>query len=117
MWRKRRMCVLRRRVRGSWHPGPQDRAGATCIPAKVRDHMGRVAPWPRKSRPVAHAPRLGCPAAGSRGRWALWWAYWSVDRLERDPDGRLCSMDFAFDDRTQDLRERLLGFMDEQVYP
>ncbi len=26
-------------------------------------------------------------------------------------------MDFAFDDRTQDLRERLLAFMDEQVYP
>ena len=26
-------------------------------------------------------------------------------------------MDFAFDDRTQDLRERLLAFMDEHVYP
>ena len=26
-------------------------------------------------------------------------------------------MDFAFDDRTQDLRERLLAFMDERVYP
>jgi acyl-CoA dehydrogenase len=26
-------------------------------------------------------------------------------------------MDFAYDDRTQDLRERLLAFMDEQVYP
>jgi acyl-CoA dehydrogenase len=26
-------------------------------------------------------------------------------------------MDFAFDDRTQDLRERLLAFMDEYVYP
>jgi acyl-CoA dehydrogenase len=26
-------------------------------------------------------------------------------------------MDFAYDDRTQDLRERLSAFMDEQVYP
>jgi len=26
-------------------------------------------------------------------------------------------MDFAYDDRTQDLRERLLAFMDEHVYP
>jgi acyl-CoA dehydrogenase len=26
-------------------------------------------------------------------------------------------MDFAYDDRTQDLRERLLAFMDERVYP
>ena len=26
-------------------------------------------------------------------------------------------MDFAYDDRTQDLRERLLAFMDEYVYP
>jgi acyl-CoA dehydrogenase len=26
-------------------------------------------------------------------------------------------MDFAYDDRTQDLRERVLAFMDEQVYP
>src|SRR5579863_1941521 len=26
-------------------------------------------------------------------------------------------MDFAFDDRTQDLRERVLAFMDEHVYP
>ena len=26
-------------------------------------------------------------------------------------------MDFAYDDRTQDLRERLFAFMDEQVYP
>ena len=26
-------------------------------------------------------------------------------------------MDFAFDDRTQDLRERLFAFMDEHVYP
>jgi acyl-CoA dehydrogenase len=26
-------------------------------------------------------------------------------------------MDFAFDDRTQNLRERLLAFMDERVYP
>jgi acyl-CoA dehydrogenase len=26
-------------------------------------------------------------------------------------------MDFAYDDRTQDLRERLLAFMNEQVYP
>src|SRR5260370_24884202 len=26
-------------------------------------------------------------------------------------------MDFAFDDRTQDLRERVFAFMDEQVYP
>ena len=26
-------------------------------------------------------------------------------------------MDFAYDDRTQDLRERLLAFMDQYVYP
>jgi acyl-CoA dehydrogenase len=26
-------------------------------------------------------------------------------------------MDFAYDDRTQDLRERLLAFMDEHIYP
>src|SRR5271154_7250424 len=26
-------------------------------------------------------------------------------------------MDFAYDDRTQDLRDRLSAFMDEQVYP
>ena len=26
-------------------------------------------------------------------------------------------MDFAYDDRTQDLRERLLAFMEEHVYP
>src|SRR3974390_2763239 len=26
-------------------------------------------------------------------------------------------MDFAYDDRTQDLRERVLAFMDERVYP
>ena len=26
-------------------------------------------------------------------------------------------MDFAYDDRTQELRERLLTFMAEQVYP
>ena len=26
-------------------------------------------------------------------------------------------MDFAYDDRTEDPRERLLAFMDEQVYP
>jgi len=26
-------------------------------------------------------------------------------------------MDFAYDDRTQDLRERVLAFMEERVYP
>ena len=26
-------------------------------------------------------------------------------------------MEFAFDDRTQELRERLLGFMNQHVYP
>src|ERR1700740_1868848 len=51
------------------------------------------------------------------GVWPMWWAYWSVDRLVRGPSGRLCFMDFAYDDRTQDLRERLLAFRTKRVSP
>ena len=44
-------------------------------------------------------------------------AYWSVGRLVRDPTGGCAPWISLIDDRTQDLRERLLAFMDEQVYP
>src|SRR3984957_12422034 len=66
----------------------------------------------------AAAGRAG-PAPGfeTGAWWPLRWAYWPVDRLVRGPSGRLCFMDFAYDDRTQDLRERLLAFMTERVYP
>src|SRR6202046_2599759 len=57
------------------------------------------------------------PGFGSGAWWPLKWAYWAGDRLGGGPSERLCFMDFAYDDRTQDLRERLLAFMDEQVYP
>src|SRR5205085_11146220 len=34
-----------------------------------------------------------------------------------NPSGKAAEMDFAFDQTTIDLRERLLAFMDECVYP